>query len=134
MQKPAGKLTAEGGYVETTANANNADDEVAIAIILSAGMDVKKQGAINIPILSVKQGEEAGSVILRRKAEEGSVYKWQMSLDPFTNSSWTDAGKGSLATFEITGLTPVTRYWFRVALITGNVQGEFSDPVTFVVS
>ena len=127
-------LTAEGGYVETTANANSADDEVAIAIILSAGMDVKRTGSVNIPILSVKQGDKPGSVKLRRKAEEGSVYKWQMSADSFTKSGLTDAGEGSLATFEITGLTPVTRYWFRVALITGNVQGEFSDPVTFVVS
>jgi len=127
-------LTAEGSYVETTANANSVTDDVAEATILSAGMDVKKTGSINIPILSVTQGEEPGSVKLRRKAEEGSVYKWQMSVDPFSNSSWRDAGEGSLATFEITGLTPVTRYWFRVALITGNVQGEFSDPVTFVVS
>lgn len=127
-------LTAEGGYVETTANANNTADDVATAIILSAGMNVKAQGSINIPILSVTQGDEPGSAKLRRKAELGAVYKWQMSVDPFSNSSWTDAGEGSLATFVITELTPVTRYWFRVALIKGNVQEEFCDPVTFVVS
>ena len=74
------------------------------------------------------------SVINLPANANSSVYKWQMSADPFTEKSWTDAGEGSLAAFEITGLAPVTRYWFRVALITGNEQGEFSDPVTFVVS
>jgi hypothetical protein len=125
-------LTAEGFYVEVTANAVAA---TAIATILSSGMDFKQTGSINIPILSVMQGEVPGSVKLRRKAEgRGVVYKWQMSVAPFTNATWTDAGEGSLATFEITDLTPVTRYWFRVAVIAGNVQGDFSDPVTFVVS
>jgi len=125
-------LTAEGSYVEVIANGIPATAE---ATILSAGMDVKQTGSINIPILSVTQGSVAGSVKLRRKAEgRGVVYKWQKSPDPFTGTSWINAGEGALASFEITGLTSVTRYWFRVAVITGNVQGEYSDPVTFVVA
>jgi hypothetical protein len=125
-------LTAEGYYVEVTANKVAA---TAQTTILSAGMDVKQPGNIHIPLLSVSPGSVPHSVKLRRKAEgRGVVYKWQMSADPFTDSSWTDAGEGTLATFEIRNLKPVTRYWFRVAVITGNVQAEFSDPVTFVVS
>jgi len=125
-------LTAEGFYVETVANKIEATAE---ATILSAGMDVRQTGSINIPILSVSQGTGSGTAKLRRKAEgRGVVYKWQMSGDPFTDTSWADAGEGSLATFEVTGLRPVTRHWFRVAVITGNEQNEFSDPVTFVVS
>ncbi|MBI2272112.1 MAG: fibronectin type III domain-containing protein [Bacteroidetes bacterium] len=125
-------LMAEGYYVEIIANEIPATAE---ATILSAGMSVKQTGSINISMLSVTQGSVPGSVKLRRKAEgRGVVYKWQMSDDPFSNASWKDAGEGSLASFEIVGLRPVTRYWFRVAVIDGNVQGEFSDPVTFVVS
>jgi hypothetical protein len=124
-------LTAAGYYVEITANLVPATAEAAI---LSAGMNVRQTGNINIPILSVFKGSVIKSVKLRRKAAGRSVvYKWQISTDPFSDTSWTDAGEGSLATFEITNLKSVTRYWFRVAVIVGNVQGEFSDPVTFVV-
>ena len=55
--------------------------ETAVEVILSAGMDVKRQGPINIPILSDRGGVEIGSVKLRRKAIGGAAYVWQVSDD-----------------------------------------------------
>lgn len=126
-------ITAEGSYVEYTANLSPNNTEV---IILSAGMEVKSQGSINIPILSASKGTEPFSVKLRRKSEgPGVAYKWQYSEDPFEVDTWKDAGDSTVATFEISSpLEQMKRYWFRVAVIRGTLQDNFSDPVTFVIS
>jgi len=126
-------LTAEGSYVEYTANLSPNNTEV---IILSAGMEVKSQGSINIPVLSASKGSVPFSVKLRRKSEgPGVAYKWQYSKDPFSIESWIDIGESTVATFEISSpLEQMERYWFRVAVIRGRVQEDFSNPVTFVIS
>ncbi|HEY0031510.1 MAG TPA: hypothetical protein VGC65_12170 [Bacteroidia bacterium] len=120
-----------GDDVENIANSN---PDYAEAIITSAGLDVKRQGAINIPILSVKRGKEANSVVVRRKALSRVVYKWEYAQDPFTSDGWTAAGETTNATVEIEDLEPLKRYWFRVATIKGSTLSEFTDPVTFVIS
>jgi hypothetical protein len=125
-------LTAIGSYVEYTANLNPANAET---IILSAGLAVKTKSTINIPILSADKGNLPNSVKLRRKSEKPRVaYKWQYSADPFSETSWVHAGDSTIASFEINGLEPMKRYWFRVAVVKGSSQGEFTDPVTFVIS
>ncbi|MGQ0829235.1 MAG: hypothetical protein ACT4ON_12675 [Bacteroidota bacterium] len=126
-------LTAEGNYVENIANLT---PETAEVVILSAGMEVKSQGSINIPVLSASKGTVPFSVKLRRKSEGPRVaYTWQYSPDPFEEDTWQDAGDSTVATFEIsTPLEQAKRYWFRVAVIRGTVQEDFSDPVTFVIS
>ena len=123
-------LTEEGHHVEGVANA--APDN-AVAIILSAGMEVKRLGAINIPVLSVKKGGAANSVLLRRKAVRRAAYVWQYSPDPFGTDSWVDAGESTIATMLIENLEPLRRYWFRVAIVKRREQQPQSDPVTFVV-
>ncbi len=125
-------ITAEGGYVEFIANQDSLNAET---IILSAGMEVKIQGSINIPLLAAESGIEPNSVKLRRKSEgSGVAYLWQYSEDPFSDTSWRDAGKSTVATIEVEGLAPMKRYWFRVATVKGITESGFSDPVTFVVS
>ena len=114
--------------MEFTANQNS---ETAVEVILSAGMEVKKQGPINIPILSAKGGVEIGSVKLRRKAIGGAAYVWQLSDD---GSIFNDAGESTIASFKIADLESLKRYWFRVATIKRQEQAEWSDAVTFVVS
>ncbi|MGQ0829678.1 MAG: fibronectin type III domain-containing protein [Bacteroidota bacterium] len=125
-------LRAIANYVEYIANLDAPNAET---IILSAAMAVKKQGSINIPILAANNGNVPNSVKLRRKsAGRGVAYKWQYSPDPFTDASWVLAGESTVASFEIDLLEPLKRYWFRVAIVKGITQNEFSDPVTFVIS
>jgi len=125
-------LTALGGYVEFIANQDPLNAE---AIILSAGMSVKGRGSVNIPILTASQGIKSTTVKLRRKSEGPRVaYKWQYSKDPFSDTSWVDAGESTVATFEINDLEPLKRYWFRTAVIKGTIREMFSAPVTFVIS
>jgi len=125
------QFTALAGYVEYIAN-QSGNPQTAIDIILSAGMQVKKQGAINIPILAVTAlPGSAGVVKLRRKAIAGSAYVWQFSEN---QTDWTDAGESTIASFTIAGLESLKRYYFRVATIKRQAQSEWSDTVTFVVS
>jgi hypothetical protein len=74
-------------------------------------------------------------VKLRRKSGGPRVaYKWQYSPDPFSDVSWVNAGESTIASFEIDALQAMKRYWFRVAIVKGTSQSEFTDPVTFVIS
>jgi hypothetical protein len=120
-----------GYYVETIANAN---PDQADAIIVSAGMQVRSKGKINIPILSVKAGAEPGAAIVRRKAQRGYAYHLQYSTAPNDNETWVDVATSTLAKIKVEGLVSLTRYYFRVALIKGSVQEDYCDPITFVVS
>ncbi len=125
-------LTALGNYVEFIANQTPANAE---AIISSAGIQMKSRGSINIPILFADKGTTPASVKLRRKSGGQRVaYKWQYSKDPFGDATWVNAGESTIASFEIDGLELMKRYWFRVAIVKGTSQGEFTDPVTFVIS
>lgn len=46
------------------------------------------------------------------------------------NSSWVIAEVTPQASVEITGLTPLTKYWFRVAAaVTINGTGEYCVPI-----
>ena len=98
-------------------------------IIASAGLLQKKVVAINIPPLSAKKGVAAGTMILRRKAKRGFMYLFQQSADGVT---WETIVTSTKATTLVGGLTPLKLYWFRAALIKGAIQGDFTNPVSYV--
>ena len=125
------QLTALAGYVEYIAN-QSGNPQTAIDIILSSGMEVRKQGSVNVPILAATADKNnAGVVKLRRKAIRGSAYAWEYSEN---QTDWTKAGESTIASFTIAGLESLKRYYFRVATIKRQQQSEWSDAVTFVVS
>lgn len=117
-------------YVERIADGDS-------AVILSAGFSLAKQPSPSTRSdFSVELGEKSGSVILRHKRIEGArSYIWQYCIgeNPTDNSSWVIAEVTPQASVEITGLTPLTKYWFRVAAVTINGTGEYCVPVMQVV-
>jgi hypothetical protein len=117
-------------YVERIADGNG-------AIMLSAGFNLAKQPIpAQRPEFSVELGEKSGSVILRRQAVEGAKsYIWQIFTgdSPQKESDWTIAQVTAQATAELSGLTVITRYWFRVAVVTKEGTSAFSDPIMQVV-
>jgi hypothetical protein len=125
-------LTALSYYVEIIANQN---PETAALVITSAGMEMKKQGSINIPDLSVKKGSVENSALLRRKsAGSGVAYKWQYCKDLYSEANWLTLGESTVAKFEAQNLQPLVKYWFRVGVLKGaKLIDGFSDPVSFVV-
>ena len=102
------------------------------AIILGAGFNLAKQPApASRPEFSAEQGEKSGSVILQRKRVDGArSYIWQQSIDA---NVWTTVQTTAQASVELTGLTPLTKYWFRVAAVTITGTSDFNDPIALVV-
>ena len=108
------KMRLEALYVDRIADGDS-------AVILSAGFSLAKQ---------------PGSVVLRHKRIEGArSYVWQYCIgeNPTDNSSWVIADVTPQATVTLTGLTPLTKYWFRVAAVTIDGTGEYCTPVMQVV-
>jgi hypothetical protein len=119
------KMRITARYVDRIANGDG-------AIILGAGFNLAKQPApASRPEFSVEQGEKSGSVYLQRKRVTGArSYIWQQSTD---GEVWTTAQTTAQASVEITGLTPLTKYWFRVAAVTITGTTDFNDPIMQVV-
>jgi len=119
-----------GKYVERKADGDT-------GIILSSGFNLVKQPKPRVKIeLRVERGDISGTVKLRRAAvDKATAYIWQY----FTGSEapaemdWIFGGCSAQTTFEISGLTPQTKVWFRVAAVTREGMQTFTDPIMMVV-
>jgi len=103
-------------------------------VILSAGFNLAKQPSPAIrPDFSVELGEKSGSVTIRRQAVDGAkAYVWQycMGETPAANDAdWITAQVTSKASVEITGLTPMSKYWFRSAVVTTAGTSAYNAPL-----
>jgi hypothetical protein len=124
-------LRKVGRYVDLLADGDD-------AIILSSGFNLSKQPAPSSrPDFSVELGEKPQTVTLRCKAQDGAkAYIWQYCIGdaPATNDAdWVTAQVTSKTQAELTGLTPLTKYWFRVAVVTSAGTGAYCSPVMQVV-
>lgn len=118
-------------YVDTVADGDS-------ALILNAGFNLAKQPAPAVrPEFSVELGPKPGCVLLQRQAQEGArSYIWQYCTGDSPSgqeADWKTAQVTSRASTELTGLTPLTRYWFRVAVVTIGGTGPYTQPIMQVV-
>lgn len=117
-------------HVELLANGNG-------AILLAAGYALGKTPTRSPMVeLQVKLGQKSGSVLLRRIAVQGArAYIWQYCIgeSPAEEGGWITADSTAQATVEINGLTALTKYWFRVAVISRDGTSEFCTPVMQIV-
>jgi Fibronectin type III domain len=118
------------GYVQSVAG----DDE---AMIHSAGMDTKAAGGPSTstpalpPALSATAGDHDGEIDLTwDTVPKAKSYVIEKSGDPPTATSWQHAGVSTKSSTTIDGLTPGTRYWFRVAAVGTAGQSGWSDPAS----
>ena len=107
-------------------------------IILSAGFNLAKQPAPAIrPDFSVELGEKSGSVVLRRQAVDGAKsYIWQYCTGetPAANDTdWVTAQVTSKASVELSGLSSMTKYWFRSAVVTTSGTSAYNSPLMQVM-
>jgi len=112
-------------YVERIANGNE-------SIILSSGFETSRQPVYTAqPDFEASNGEHSGEVLLKHKAVQGAKsWVWQYSTDGI---EWTHSGISTQTSYLVTGLTPITKYWFRSAYVTIDGQSEWSNPVSEVV-
>jgi len=119
-----------GRYVERVADGDG-------AVMLSSGFDLAKQpNPSQRAEFSAEHNGKPGSVILKRRAVEGAKsYLWQMSSSPLheSDNDWKLVNVTTQATIEITGLTPLSKYWFRGAVVTKDGTSAFCAPVMQVV-
>jgi len=126
------KMKAAVAHVQVVVN--EVDKDKALVMVESAGMEAAKKGSINIPELSAKQGKAANSVEVRKKREKGTlVYVFQMCTDPSMETNWKIVKTSTRAKVIVTGLSSGNRYFFRVAIIRGDVQEDYSDSISIVV-
>jgi hypothetical protein len=91
------------------------------AIIHLAGLDVKRKRTSVIPDFKIEQGDHAGSVKIKIKANgPKTIYKWEHSSDAV---SWISDGITGVCKTTIDGLAKGI-YWFRVVLIDASGEHE----------
>jgi hypothetical protein len=114
--------------VQVIADANPAS---AAAIIQSAGMAVKVVVPRQRQAASVKQGPVSGSVRLTAQVAGRNVcYEWQWSVD---GKTWTNAPSTMVSRTTVSGLTVGTNYEFRYRTVTRAGEGDYSQPISFLV-
>ena len=100
-------------------------------------MELARQQLATAGEFSVEQGEKSGTVALRHQAIEGAKsYIWQYCVGETPAADENDWKLGTVTTkasAELTGLTPLTKYWFRVAAVTVDGTGAFSTPLMLTV-
>ena len=87
--------------------------------------------------LKLRLGALSGSVIARFKPDRPSSFNvaWTTTGNPTDEAGWKAASQGSGGKITISGLTPATILWVRVATVaSGGQLGAWSDPAKIVVA
>ena len=88
------------------------------------------------PTLAANDGPNSGSLKLVAKAiYSAATYIWQSAKDtlPTTESEWVTIGHSTQASYELTGLTVMNKYYFRVVAVTPEGTTDFSAPIEKIV-
>jgi hypothetical protein len=123
-------LKALASHVELIANGN---PPPGINVIPSAGMIEKKPSIHKPKTFTAVNGPMKGEVILNTKGLKGAAYVYQMNTDPNNLAGWQTIYMGTKVKFIKTGLTSGTHYFFRTALSSKGVQGDWSNFLDVIV-
>jgi hypothetical protein len=118
-------------HVQSIANANV---ENAVAIIESAGMDVKNVGKPPPPVYKASEGRVSGEVdLVVPSAGDRAGYEHQHSLDG--GKTWLPLPQPFTSKTKVTvaGLTPGTTVWFRYRATVKGETGNWSQPISTMV-
>ena len=92
---------------------------------------VRKVTLHDKPVLAVKQGSVSGTVNIAAKAvAKATTYFWQYSSD---DKTWTNLPITTKAKTGLSGLTPLTLYYFRFQSFGRDGLADWSAAVQFVV-
>lgn len=111
-------------YVENIANANPASAE---AVILSAGLEVKRIGSRYARAFDALLTGNPGEVRAFIKAVSRAAYEFQICTDLSNEANWVTFYIGTLSRVVKRDLAPNTRYYFRARVIDKNGYQAWSD-------
>lgn len=122
-------MTQEGNYVENTSGGDPAK-------IQSAAMQVQAGPTPPAPMPKVEDVSATGGDLDHecdlhwKPVKKKNNYIVEVSPDPVTATSWTQAGLPTKSKFTVTGLASGDKFWFRVAASGSLGAGPWSDPAT----
>ena len=118
-------------HVQSVAYDN--EPELSEEIISSGGFEMKKTYIKPYVLFSVKHGTKQRSVKASMRVLKNACYLFEISTDIRKEANWKKAviSSTSKATFE--NLIPDTRYWVRGAYIVGQIQFDFTVPISIIV-
>jgi hypothetical protein len=123
-------------YVQSLADALPAPE--AIALIELAGLLVAGVPVHLKPLLVAKLTTLPGVVhlvanasLLVKSTSKKVMFNWEWSSD---GKVWNTLPSTPLADTQMTGLTAMTTYWFRVSVTISRVNGEWSQPTSVLVT
>jgi hypothetical protein len=95
-------------------------------------MSEKRVGSRTKGELTVRQGAVSGSAdLFAKSAGDRASYHWQYGLD---GETCTTLPQTTQAETTVSGLTPGTRYLFRVRALSVGGLGDWSDVVSLIVT
>jgi hypothetical protein len=116
-------LTALAAYVVYESDT----DEV---MALSSGFSLQGPSVPQSNTFTATQGVLSGTVDLNSPGiAGGGAFIYGHTADPLSTPNWIVDATTVYASYTVTGLTPGTKYWFHVALVTSLGQQSFGDPV-----
>lgn len=118
-------------YVETVANTNFLTAE---AVILSAGLNVKKAAPPKANGFRIVAGKNPGELDIRTDSKPRSFYQFEMTLTPDVEDSWEQVYAGTRSRFIATGLESGERYHFRVLRTDKTGAGPWSNVLHAIYS
>jgi hypothetical protein len=117
-------------YVQSVADTLTSPAD-AVALILSAGLDVRKFRPARKRPLAARYTGLTGEVLLVALAIAGAgAYYWEFSLDQLV---WTAVPETRDSRTTIKGLTVGQTYYFRVRALTRKGKTDYVTPVNLVV-
>lgn len=117
-------------YVQSVADR---DPPSAAAIIQSAGMSVRRFASHGPRGFAITQGPASGCVdVVVPWAGRRAGYEWEWSTDG--GKTWRTAPRTLQSKTTLSGFTPATVVLVRCRVTTTAGQGEWSSPLSFMVS
>jgi hypothetical protein len=118
-----------GGAVQTVADASG---DQAEAMILSAGMAVRKVTPRQKQVFHAVQDVSGTVILFAVVVAHATAYNWQMSPD---GKTWTSLPTTSKARTTVSGLTPGLTYSFRhEPVLTRGAAPEWSQVISILVT
>ena len=117
-------LSEFGDYVKNHANTN---PNTAEAVILSAGLQVRKKATHTTPDFSAMLTGKPREVKLQHKAVTPGSYEFQICTDLTNEANWVTFAVGTLSRVVKGGLAPNTRYYFRARVIGRDGYSAWSE-------
>ena len=113
------------------------DDVTATTMVHSVNLGTKAKTAKSIKDFSAKEGKEEGTMKVRKVIptelkNKKKSFVFQICTDPTNEDNWSKPKVSNKATVIFKELVSGTRYYFRVAIVVGDEQGDFSDVISKV--